>query len=396
MIPREQKNTVNINAEQIFETLEKGDSESSLDLAAELFIHSGDFHRLFEVRKLQGRRRLGLPAIAWGKREVLEPELREQLDRELLTACRETAELWLAKGNLPAAWPYLEPLDDRAWVQAAIESLTVDSDNIETLIEHAFHRGGHPLHGFRLILKHSGTCNAITLMDSASPYLARELRTSLASELADHFYGELLKNLTAAGNTNPPTERDQSWRDVAKFIQAVENRDPRLSNGPHIDATHLHSVTRIGQVVSDIKIVEQLYALSLYGEQLAPMFHFPGQPPFESHFFDSVWFYRGLLGIQVEEAISHFEKKLASSRGTELELVVCETVVDWLIRLGRLEQAVETALTYSGNNFGELGISPNLIEAVQKDSEVAARLASHFRKQGDVLSHLLVVLVGRK
>ncbi len=384
--------------EKIQAALATGDRRRALELAANSFQKSSDAHRLFEVRKMQARLGMGLPLISWAERlntdgsnsrDEVRPEVQKRLEDQLLAACREAAELLLDSGNIAGAWPYLEPLDDREWVRKQIERAPVDSNNIEALTEYAFHRGGHPAYGFRLILKNSGTCNAITLFDSAAPYLDRVTRAKLAQELIEHFFAELVDNVSAIlCDQQPNSSQSQSFGTV-EFTNAIASGELELSGGPHIDATHLNSVTRIGQVVSESSLIEKLLALSEYGSRLPEMFQFPGIAPFENQFADCLIFYKALAGRDIDTAIGHFRQKLAEAEGTSNHLLVAETVVDWLGRIGRVAEAVEVALAYPLDDFGQLGIAPNLLEIAKLNPDAERQLARHFRERGDLLSFLM-------
>ena len=375
-----------------------GNRQQALELAAICFQSAGDAHRLFEIRKMQARLHLGLPLIMWAEQptgdgsnsqDEIHPEVQRQLEVQLLAACREAAEVLLASGNIAAAWPYLEPLDDRHWVRKQIEQAPVDAHNLEAMTEYAFHRGGHPGFGYRLILKNSGTCNAITLFDSAAPYLDRATRVKLASELVEHFFAELVNNVRASLREGQPDHPLGLTFGPDEFIRVAAAGGLDLSGGPHIDATHLNSVTRIGQIVSEPKLVEKLLALSQYGSRLPEMFHLPGNAPFENQFTDCVVFYQALGGMEIDNAVEYFKLKLDQAAGTPNHLLVVETLVDWLGRIGRAKEAVEVAIAYPYDDFGQLGIAPNLLEIAKRNPEAEQRLARHFRERGDLLSFLM-------
>jgi hypothetical protein len=392
------KETVSDEIQKIEAALVAGDRQRALELAAVAFQTAGDAHRLFEIRKMQARLRLGLPLVSWAERRKVEgtssseevrPEVQKQLEDQLLAACREAAAMLLANGNIAAAWPYLEPLDDRDWVRQQIERAPVDASNLEAMTEYAFHRGGHPAYGYRLILKNSGTCNAITLFDSAAPYLDRATRVKLAQELVEHFFAELVNNVGASMRDRQPHNPLSQTFGADELIRALSKGNLELSGGPHIDATHLNSVTRIGQIVSEPSLVEKLLTLSQYGSRLPEMFHFPGIAPFENQFADSVVFYQALAGREIGSAIEHFKRKLVEAEGTPNHLLVVETLVEWLGRIGRAKEAVEVAIAYPLDDFGQLGIAPNLLEIAKQNPEAEQRLALHFRERGDLLSFLM-------
>ncbi len=371
---------------EIQRQLDADQPELALSDAAEYFKMTKDPHRLFEVRKMQSRLRLGLPIVSWQSLEELEATNRVALESELLAACQEVGLLSLENGDLGRAWNYLEPLEDRAWVLEQLTATPITDTNLDQAIEIALHRGVHPVWGMQLILEHYGTCNAITMFDSSAAYLPQLVKVSLAEELIQHFYGELLQNM----GSNP---RSLAVDDQA-FSQSVLSQDASENGGaPHIDATHLHSVTRIGRITIQNRILKMLLSLCYYGERLGEMFQFAGEPPFESHYRDLALFYSGLLDMDRAAAIKHFESKLAESIGQPHHLLVAETIVDWLARMGEIDRAIEIATSYSDDDFGQLSIAPNLVELATRGQVSLAPLKSRLLKDGDVLRYLMTALI---
>lgn len=380
-----------IQSSQIFQATDAAELRKSLALAAQWFTEAGDFHRLFEIRKIEARLDLGLPPLPSGN--DAEGAIRERLDEKLLAACRETAALWVSAGNLPAAWPYLEPLEDRAWVRALIRQVPIDPNSLDGVVEYALHRGGDPEYGYELVLNYFGTCNAITVFDSISPYLSRPIREGLAAQLVAHFFREWAKNWGLGWNEEQFSE-SQSIDSVIQKFNAVGPSDDQIRGVPCVDATHLHSVTRIGRVVREPIGLQKLLVLCRYGATLGDAFQYPGRPPFQSHFTDSAIFYQALLGSEVEQAIDHFRRKIEASFGSEDELEVREIVFDWLVRIGRTASACDVVIDYAKDDFGELGIAPELFVTLRGDRESLERLYQHFRERGDVLGGLLSKVAG--
>ncbi len=380
-----------IQSSQVFQAADAADLRKSLALAAQWFIESGDFHRLFEIRKIEARLDLGLPPLPGGN--DAEGAIRERLDQKLLAACRETAALWVSAGNLPAAWPYLEPIEDRAWVRELIRQVPIDPDSLDSVVEYALHRGGDPEYGYRLVLNHFGTCNAITVFDSISPYFGRPIREVLAAQLVSHFFGEWANNWGLDWKGDQSSER-QSIELVMQNLHVAGSSDLQLGVAPCVDATHLHSVTRIGRIVREPIVLQKLLVLCRYGATLGDAFQYPGRPPFQNYFADSAVYYQALLGIKIEQDIDHFHRKLAASVGSEDELEVREILFDWLVRIGRTASACDLVIDYAKDNFGELGIAPELFVTLRGDRESLDRLYQHYRDRGDVLGGLLSKVAG--
>jgi hypothetical protein len=354
--------------------------------AANYFLEQNDAHRLFEIRKMQGRHELGLPVVSWKPLPQLDAEIQTKLEKKLLAACHEAGSRLIASGDLAAAWNYLEPLEDRESVQRLMEMAEVTSENVDNIIEVTFHRGAHPAWGFQLLLKHFGTCNAITLLDSSAPYLAPAIKTKLVELLAQHFMNELVQNFANASQ-RPNVDEDA-------FATLISSNSEGIDWGaPLIDVTHLHSVTRLGRFAEDPRVWEQLVTLCRYGELLGEMFHFPGEPPFENQYTDSLLFFEGLLNRNRPQSIDHFLAKVEQGQDSPHSLLILETVIDWLARMQEVDQALELAIAYPRDDLGRLGIAPNLIELATRGSGLKAKLASTFEQRHDLLSFLMVQLI---
>src|SRR5487761_1484849 len=140
--------------------------KAATDRLAERFQVEEHYHELFDLRLLQARLDLGLPAILTKGLDDLEEPLRTTMEDRYIAACREVGQLLLADGRVREAWMYLRPVGDRAAVAAALEKLIPQEDNSDQIIEVALYEGVHTRLGFELVLKNFGLCNAITTYDA--------------------------------------------------------------------------------------------------------------------------------------------------------------------------------------------------------------------------------------
>ena len=72
-----------------------------LDKAAALLREQKRYHELFEVLKMQTRRRIGLPVLYAESGDSLSDEQRTKLEDGLIAACREVGTLLLEEGQGP-------------------------------------------------------------------------------------------------------------------------------------------------------------------------------------------------------------------------------------------------------------------------------------------------------
>ncbi len=184
-----------------FEELEAELASAGVDAAlgrlADELCRTNRYDELFEARLMQGRHRLGLPVVTSGRLDDLQEPLRGKLEGFYLEACREVGILWLEQGELRRGWTYLQPLGDNTIVAEALKKIEPDEQNVEHLIDVALNAGVAPTLGMQLVLKHYGTCNAISAFEGAMHGWQAAQRRDVATLLVRHLYGELLSNLSS-------------------------------------------------------------------------------------------------------------------------------------------------------------------------------------------------------
>jgi hypothetical protein len=186
-------------SEPIFDELQTAVAEQGVPAAtariAEQLLASEHYHELFDLRLLEARLRLGLPAILSKSLDDLEDPLRTQMEEEYLKACREVGHLFLRDGRVREAWMYLRPVGERSEVAAALEKLVPDEENTEQIIEIALHEGVCPRLGFELVLKNYGVCNAISMFDAQMHNRPKSDRQQVAGLLVRQLHGDLFRSL---------------------------------------------------------------------------------------------------------------------------------------------------------------------------------------------------------
>src|SRR5262245_7443015 len=140
--------------QSIDELLGRGDAAGALDSLIAMYTEHKDFGSLFEARRMKCRLEHGLPVTdAEGGTEAYA--------QALVQAARETGQLALENGNIPAAWRYFRAIGDPAPVAAAIEGVTPGEDKDE-IISIALQEGVNPAKGLELVLGQYGMCRTIT------------------------------------------------------------------------------------------------------------------------------------------------------------------------------------------------------------------------------------------
>jgi hypothetical protein len=376
--------------------------EAALERLAGRFREVGDFHGLFDTRLMQARRRLGLPIILTTPLEDLAEPLRGQVEAAYLEACRETGWLLWNAGKFREAWMYLRPLGENAMVAEALDRIEPSEENLSSLIEIALHEGVAPAHGYELILRNYGTCNAITAFDAEMGRFNRSQQQAAAALLIRQVHAELLANVRAdivrhEGQSPPVVVQASRLQGAAETAApqgtAAEHGLPQLlegrewlfaDNGYHIDTSHLSAAVRIARIVEDPAELEMAGELTEYGRRLSATFQSPGDAPFEETYPSHGLFFVGQLGRQVDEAIRHFRDKADKASVDEEGTGAAEVYVVLLMRIGRLREALEEHIRLMPAGVRTTGFAPTVLELARLAGGYE-RLLTVCRERGDLL-----------
>ena len=352
---------------------------AATELLAGQFRSSEHYHELFDLRLLQARLDLGLPAILSKGLDDLEEPLRTKMEDRYIEACREVGHLLLADGRVREAWMYLRPVGDRAAVADALEKLSPQDDNTDQIIEVALYEGVHPRLGFELVLKSFGLCNAITTYDAQMHQRPKAERQEVAALLVRQIHGDLLRSLQdylAKKQGKPPQEMT--------IAGLVADRDWLFDdNEYHIDTSHLAAVVRFALVIDDPQALRLAIDLTEYGRRLSSLFQYPGQEPFVDTYPTHALFFRALVGEQVDEAIDYFRGRAEALADGEQGAWPAEVYVALLARLGRVDEAFDAAAQFLAA-ARTTGFAPSLLDLAQRSGNYS-RLLEISRQRGDLL-----------
>ena len=379
------------NPQSIFDQISKLAAEAgpgkTLDFLEHRFRADKDYFKLFEVLKMRCRHRLGLPLIYSEQPDDLSDDQQDELENGLLAACREVGTMLVKNGQLQEGWMYLQPVGDQAMSEKLIQSIDVNEENIDTLIEISVSQGAAPAYGYGLLLDHFGTCNAITTFDTQAARFDKKTQRAMAEHLIRHLYSELCGNVSSVLKESEKTTSDES------SLATMLSEHPWLIEGGahHIDTTHLASVIRISRIVDQESDLRKAVELADYGLQLHEDFQYASPAPFENTYPDHKMFYLGLLGIDVEESVKHFEKKSDELDPQQHGSVAWETLVDFLVKLKRNDQAIEVLTTKILGKFEPMGIAPGLFDVAETASELET-VRKFYRQEDDLLGFAVGVL----
>jgi hypothetical protein len=285
------------------------DPERLFQQVAQTLVERGEFHRLFDLRLIQERRRLGLPLDRRTPIDDVEEPLRSQLETGYLAACREVGELLLEAGRLREAWMYLRPAGDKLSLRQRLAKVVLDDDRADELIELALFEAVDPERGYAWLLGRNGTCNAITTLDGMSTQLGLADLKSCAAVLVRHVYRELHGNLRGHLHrlkSEAPTD--------LSVVELIDQHPELLADGSyHLDVSHLASTMRYARLLTERSLVEKSLEMAEYGSRLPKDLQYAGEVPFEEQFPTHRLLLDATLGRHVDDALSYFSGRASAS-----------------------------------------------------------------------------------
>lgn len=378
-----------IDAETLkqFETCSGRSLKEGLQFLKKHFRKGGEYHRLFDVLKMEIRHELGLGLLHRDDDPQLDEATQLKLEDKFLDACREIAGLYFADGNLNDGWVYLQPLGDEPFAKELIEKVEIDDENFGAIIEIAFNNGVAPQHGFQLMLEKTGTCNGITAFDVQARQFDRATISSLSSILLNHFYDEILANVVEhVRKVEGKADETLSLRELLQQHDWLVRE-----GGHHADATHLASIIRIARQTNSQEDLQKALSLANYGCRLGEDFHFTSEPPFEQIYEDHRVWYEALTGQNVEAAIGHFADKADLAKGQYHETAVVEALVDLQIRTNNRDAAVDST-TQRIISLTEPGELPSAAFEIAKSPSQYEKVAQAFQNQGNFAGYAFAKL----
>jgi hypothetical protein len=371
-------------------------TQAMLDRLAESLRERHRWHALFDLRLLQARVALDLPAT--GDIGTLDEATRERLDQASLAACREVGWPLLEEGHVAAGWMYLRAAAEPAEVSrrlAALASTATEDDEaaaarLQEIVHVALWEGVDPAVGIRLVIESQGTCNAITAYEQAVARLPANRQHGAAAVLLDHLHHEVFTALAADLDRRGlvPAERIAAATSIVELLEAAGGLrdDPSF----HVDVSHLQSVLRFARICTEQPVLEKAAELAAYACRLPEEVTYPGDPPFGDVGEASRLFYAALLGRDVEEAVDFFSRAAAPGQVQPGDTLPADTLTYLLWRLDRPAEALQAALARPSESgvpsmFQAAGMLPSLIDLAIEGHAVEA-LRDACRHRGDEIT----------
>jgi hypothetical protein len=334
----------------------------ALDELIDYLKNQGRYHELFEALKMRLRSRLGLPAAQGGPEDTFDEALEIQLERGLIDACREVAELFFRDGQIREGWMYMRPVGDRAAAAKALASVEATDENLDPLIEVLLYEGVDIGRGYQLSLSQRGTCNSITLFEQALAGRPRADQQLAAKLLVEHVHRELFGNLK-----RDLTQRHKQEPEGTTCAELLSQNPELLRDGAyHLDTSHIASTVKFARVLDDRAALQLALDIASYGRQLHPQYQYPGDEPFLDLYPASMAFFRALLGEQVDAGIRYFTHKADTVDQQEYGLLAVEVLIDLLSRCGRHADAMAAYAKRIPLGARTMGITPTLLQLSER------------------------------
>lgn len=364
--------------------LAQGESAESLKFLIEEFRQDKNYPALFEARLMKSRLELGLPVIQTEDSSAMPSDSRRQYEQTVVETAREVGHAFLAEGDIERAWPYFRAIGETAPVVEAIDKVE-PAEGIEGIIGIAFQESVHPVKGLELILAQHGMCRAITTFGM---YAVEKGRQQCIGLLVRSLHAEVVERMKRA------IAHVEGSEPTADQIPALMARRDWLFGeyDYYVDTSHLTSLVQYAPEMTDEATLRLTHELCEYGRRLSGQFQHQGYPPFENTFTDYGRYVEALLGIETDEALAHFHKKV---REAESETLPAQVLVKLLVRIGRHAEALEVALERL-HDVSRADLScPSPLQICQMAGDYD-RLMSLARTKGDLLSYAAAGLERQK
>ena len=347
---------------QLAELSHSGGQAAVVDRVIEFLEENGRFHELFEALKMRARLNLGLVPTQTDRDEQLDEETELKIERALIDACRRVGEGLLRQGKVREGWMYMRPVGDPKLAAEALAKIEPNDENTDALLEVLVHEGVNVQAGYQLALERMGTCNCITLFETAIAARPRRDQQAAAALLVDHVHRELLANLK-----NDISQREGKSPTENTLAELLAARPTLLRDGTyHLDTTHLASTVRFARVLDDHEKLRLAYDLSQYGRHLHPQFQYPGEEPFLDLYPASIAFFGALLGENVNGGVRYFTQKADSVDRRQFGNIAVEVLIDLLSRVGRHAAAIAEFAKRLPPDSRLMGIAPSMLELSQR------------------------------
>jgi hypothetical protein len=367
------------------------DPDRLMNRAAQTFASTGDLHRLFDLRLMQERLRLGLALDRRTPIDEIDEPIRSQLEAGYLEACREVGELLVEAGRLREAWMYLRPAGEKPSLRRHLACIAADEAQADELIELALYEGVDPERGFAWLLGRQGTCSGITTLDGLAEQLSLADLTACAAVLVRHVYNELRGNLR--GHLQRLTEGPPPDASVRELI--TQHPELQSQGDFHLDASHLTSAMKYARLLTEPALVDKALEMAEYGSRLPAELQYAGEPPFEDVYPAHRRWFEATLGRDADAALGYFAEQAGREVDNPLATAAVEAYLELLVRVGRPGDALDAAERLVPADRQLSRHAPTLLELAEQSGQWS-RYAMICEARNDVLGFTAGLLAQRQ
>jgi hypothetical protein len=371
--------------------LQQSGAEEAIRELCESLRSAGDYAKLFYALLLKDRVAIGVTPIPTASANEMTTDQQEKYEDAIRSACRTVGGLFLDAGNIGAAFGYFRMIGELEPVRAAIEQCQPgEEDDVQPIIDIAFHQGVHPHKGFDLLLDRYGICNAITTISNYDPGQNQEPRQYAIRRLVRSLHEQLVERLRTA------IEQQQGFAPSGSTIhQLIEGRDWLFADDMYFtDTSHLSSIVQMSVELDSREELLLARELCAYGRKLSPTLQYAGSPPFENLYEDVDVFLSILLGENVEAGIEAFRAKISADPDGP-DMFAAEVLVRLLVRLNRLDDALAIARQHLATADDRQLSCPGVFELAQRTKNFRA-LAETARERHDPVHYLAGLIAAEK
>lgn len=372
-------------------TLKAGGAEAAIERLCSALRDSRDYPALFYAMLLKKRFELGVSPLPTGPAQDLPEQVHEAYEEAIRQAARLVGGLFLEQGDIPHAWVYFRMIGEPEPVARALEKVQPSAgDDVQPLVEIAYHQGVHPRKGFDLLLDRMGVCSAITMVTGMEFPHGTDVREHCVRRLVRAVHQELCERIRF-----DIARREGAAPDANTVAELLAGRDWLFENESyHIDVSHLGAVAQMSVHLPPGPELALARELCVYGQRLSPRLQYAGDPPFEDQYADYGLYLAVLAGDRQDEAIGHFRRKAEAAEAEQAGTGPAEVLVNLLLRLEQGAEALAVARRFLASADSRVLSCPGINELCRKvrDYQTLAEVA---REQGDPV-HFLAGLIAAK
>jgi hypothetical protein len=376
--------------DELQQHLDENGPTASIDRLCSILRERGDYSNLFYALLLKKRHELGASLVPTGPAQDLPESVHASYEDAIREAARLVGRLYLDLQDIPHAWVYFRMIGEPGPVVEALERYQpAEGEDIQPLVEIAYHHGVNPRKGFDWIVERFGICNAITTASGFDPSLGSDVREYCVKRLVRALHQELCERLKAE-----IIRKEGSAPANNCLPELMAHRDWLFEDDSyHVDVSHLSAVVQMSIDLPPGEELDLARELCAYGSRLSPRFLYPGEFPFEDQYRDYGVYLAAIAGDDPEVAVEHFRAKLVNDDPDATR--AAEVLVKLFLGLNRPGDALAIARRYLACVDDRRLMCPSIVELCQRANDFSA-LAEVARAQADPVHFLAGLITSRQ